>query len=205
MTLYTLTTSPEAFSMRVQSNDQRNISQAGVLQSANRTGNRWMLNMRWRLPGAEYRTLRGEIGKLQGTRHRLYVPFATKMGYLRGSTVSLGGALTMNGAHTAGTTTIAFKSLPADTANIIIPGDLMQIGDFGQLTQCVTALTSVGTTGSCTIWPELHKNRSDGDGIGVLDPGGVFILMSDFEIGSEAFGQDWFGEMSVEMMQDVTA
>lgn len=188
--------------MRVANNDARYQISNGALQTAARTGNRWMLSMNWRLPDSEYRTLRGEIAQLQGVRHRASVPMSI-LGYQRGGVG--GGTPLVNGAHTAGATSLSVKGMPNSTTGVLVPGDFLQVGN--QLTQVVSTLTSNGSgVGSCNIWPELHQNYANDTAIVYTTAcAGLFIMVSDLEVGSSSFAGSWFGEMTAEFMQDVLA
>jgi hypothetical protein len=202
MTNYTMTISPERFSMRVLGNDDKFQAQSGVFQSTGRSGNRWMLSCTWRRPGAEYLALRGEVGRLQGVRNRAVIPMSL-LGRVRGGVG--GGTPQVNGAHTAGAVTLAVKGMPISTTGVLLAGDCLQVGN--QLVEVVTQLNSDGSgNGSCNVWPELHLSYANSTAIVyTTSASGVFIMVSDYEIGSESFGGDWFGEMAVDFMEDVLA
>lgn len=202
MTTYTLTKSPERVSLRVQNNDERFVSNTGALQVAGRSGARWMVTCTWRLPGDEYRALRGEIARLKGMRERAAIPMSI-LGRVRAGVG--GGTPLVNGAHAAGSVSLAVKGMPNSTTGVLQPGDCLQVGN--QLVELGSILTSDGSgNGSCEIWPPLNKNYADGTAIVYTTSAAVTcIMMSDYEIGSVAFGGDWFGEMTVEFMEDVLA
>lgn len=188
--------------MRVQSNDSMFVSPSGAFQTLGRTGNKWMLTCTWRLPGPEYLALRGQIGQLQGVRNRLAIPMSM-LGRVVGGVG--GGTPQVNGAHTAGAVTLSVKGMNNGITGVLLAGDCLQVGN--QLVEVVSVLTSNGSgIGSCSIWPELHQNYADGTAIVyTTSAAGTFIMTSEYEIGSESFGGDWFGEMTSEFTEDVTA
>lgn len=211
MTTYTLSTAPASFSLTTVSNDEQFVSLTGAYQVQARTGTRWRLSMTWRRGGSAMRTLRGELGQLQNMRQRLYVPMA-RLGYVRGGSTSTSG-VAVHGAHTAGASTLVLRGLTANTSNILLPGDFLQVGAYNsgcQLHQVTTALNSTGspnTRGTVGIWPPLNRNRGDGDSVYLDTPGGNFIMMSEFGFNAEPMpaASNWYSELSAEFVEDVLA
>ena len=201
MTTYTLAYAPASFSLSKVMNDEMFVGLNGAMQASSRTGNRFALSMSFIRGRADYMTLTAMIDQLHGTRHRLSVPMS-KLGYSR---VGVGGGTPLiNGNHSAGATSISLKGLPSSTTGILQPGDFLQIGN--QLCRAVTILTSGGgsplTTGSLTIFPELHADQANGSAVNYSTPAGVFYRVSDSGLSLDHAG---IGQISVELMQDVLA
>jgi hypothetical protein len=194
VTTYTLSKAPQAFSLRVIDNDAVYTSITGAIQTEGRTGNRFALSMMWSVYGTALQALSAEIDQLMGKRHRLLVP-VSKLGYVRRGVG--GGTPLVNGAHNAGATSVSFKSLPDTVTGILQPNDYIQIGN--QLVRATSILTSSGTTGSCSIRPELHKNMADGASVNYSTPGGIFFLVDDPEVG---FDIDRAAQVSAQFIQD---
>jgi hypothetical protein len=197
MTTYTLSKAPASFAMHVIDNDDMFTAQNGAIWVQARTGNRWMLNATWRVYGTAMQAFSAEIDQLMGKRHRLLVPMS-KLKYTRRGVG--GGTPLVNGAHSAGATTLSLKSLPNTVTGILQPNDYIQVGN--QLVRATSILTSSGTTGSCSIRPELHKNYSDGASVNYATPGGVFILMVDPDVG---YNVDLMAEIQAQFVEDVLA
>jgi len=205
MTTYTLAYAPISYNLSKLINDEAFTSIAGGLQTQGRVGNRFRLSMEFLRSRADYMTLMAQVNQLHGMRHRLSVPMS-KLGYSRVG--AGGGTPLLNGAHSAGATQLSIKGLPTTTTGILQPGDFLQIGN--QLCMVVTILstpdTSVSpqtsTVSSCTIFPELHKNYSDGQSINYTTPAGLFIWTGD---SGQSMDHKGIGTLSLDLTQDVLA
>lgn len=198
MTTYTLAIAPKDYQLTPVTNDETFEALSGAIQATSRTGNRFQLSMSWVRDRANYMALAAAMFQLDGKTHRLLVPMA-KLGYSRRGVG--GGTPLLHGAHTAGTNAITLRGLPGATTGVLQPGDFIQI--VNQLSMVTSLLSSSGspnTRGACTIWPELHKNYSDGAAINYATPGGLFILMTQGGYGMDHGG---IGSYAVDMIQDV--
>lgn len=207
MSTITLSTAPGSHVMSVPDKDETFVSLTGAMQVQARAGTCWNLSMTWRRGGTAGRTLRGELASLQGKRNRLYVPMS-KLGYIRGG--ASGSSATVHGSHVTGQTTLTLRGLTANTSNILLPGDFIEIGSNGQLVQATTTLNSTGspnTRGTVGIWPPLNKDRADGVTVNLATPGGMFIMMTPFGFTAEPMptSSNWYGEISAEFVEDVLA
>lgn len=205
MTTYTLAYAPQWRNMSRVINDEQFVGMSGALQSSSRTGNRFALSMRFVRSRTAYKAIMAQIALLHGTRHRLSVPMS-KLGETRAGVG--GGTPLVNGSHSAGATSVSIKGLPSNTTGILQAGDYLQIGN--QLCVATSILSTPGTStspitptiASVTIFPELHSNYSDGATVDYDTPEGVFYWVSDT---GESMDHAGIGEVTIELMQDVTA
>lgn len=202
MTTYTLAIAPMSGGAELGKIMNQQVYQAitGAIQVSTRTGNRWSLSLRWLRDRATFSAVLAALDQLNGMQHRLKVPMS-KCGYIRQGVG--GGTPLVKGAHTAGQTTLTLKGLPSNTTGILQPGDYLTVGN--QLCRVATILSSTGspqTAGSVTIWPELHKNYSDGATVDYATPFGVFIMMN---MGPSNADHAGIGSVSADFMQDVLA
>jgi len=173
MTTETLPLDPVSYELDEIDNDRGFQSQSSALQIEGRTGNRWGLHASFMTDtAARRRSFDGMLAAVKGRRNRIkfILPGYTPAG-------SAGGTPLLNGANSAGATSISVKGLALSTSGIWLAGDYVTIGN--QLVQLAGDLDSDGSgNGSVGIWPELHQNYSDGDSIEVAAPYGIFFQAS---------------------------
>ncbi len=203
MTTYAVDTGalPTRFDLNRIENDEAFVATNGTMQAAGRTGNRWGLVLTWRnAEGTRGRIARAYGALLHGKRHRLRVDVSTTFGYTRAGAGG-GSTITVNGAHSAGATSIAMSGTGSVT-NWLLKGDLIEInGDLKEVRADVSLAAGAATV---EIWPELHEDLSGGEGVDIDTPEGVFYVESSSGFGSGPFPTGWFHEsMTLNLIEDI--
>jgi hypothetical protein len=107
--------------------------------------------------------------------------YATPQGVVSGDTVLAdNGAVT--GANVSGESTIHVDGFTANTDNLLLPGDYIQLGSGATATlhQVLTAVDSdTGGAATIDIWPHLRRDLTDNEAVTYTAPKGLFRLSSN--------------------------
>lgn len=185
------------------SNDEVFTSLSGATQTRGRSGCRWMLTLIWLNATGD----RGRIAKnygplLNGMRNRLSVNLAN-VGYIRVG--AGGGTPTLNGAHSAGATSLTIQAGPISTTDWLKAGDYISVAN--ELKQVTIDVSTNGAgAATVTIFPELHKDYSTAQAVEITSPVGVFYLANAPSWESEPHRNGWMHRnLSLSLIEDVLA
>ena len=203
MTTYTISTDSYIHSFRLVRIDIDDVFEAvtSALQVAGKTGNHWELTLNWENVDANmHRVARSWASRLGGRRHRLKVEFQSALEYERAGIGT--GTPQLVGAHSAGATQLSVDGMSGSITGWLLAGDLISIGN--ELKEVRADVNVSAGAGTIEIWPELHKNYSDNQGIEITNPVGVFYKKDDSGFGAIPH-PTWLDSMTLSLKEDVLA
>lgn len=169
----------------------------GTIQTAARTGNRWLITLTFNnVQGTRRRIMQSFIMKLRGQENRF---FTRDFGYVGAFGTPTGTPL-VDGASQTGNSLVT-DGWTASTA-IFEEGDEFQVGNFLKM---ITADVSSNGSGQATLTfePQLHTSPANDDPIDISEPTGQFIMIGNRSGWSDQLGG--FSNFVVVGIEDVLA
>lgn len=131
-----------------------------ALQSSERAGQHWRLELEWLVYGEERDELEALMTRLNGTEHRIGLPMFDLLTGVKTNRGTFSGTPVINGAGQTGYE-IQVAGGAENDPNFALPGDFLQ---FDSAIRMVTARAGTDGIGEATIpiWPPIRTSPANG-------------------------------------------